>query len=85
MEQIMNTNLLDEAKDAIENLSRKISQQCHGENSLVVVVSCIEIIESAAYVNPELREAVYNLYKVSKEFIESMPAEPEVVDAEAEI
>ena len=78
-------NPIDEAKDAIDNLSRNISKQCHGENSLVVVVSCIEIIESAAYVQPELRKAIINLYEVSKEFIESMPEEPEVADVESEI
>lgn len=78
----MNT---EQAKDAVDDLSRRIAKQCSGENSLIVVVSCIEIIESAAYAQPKLREAVLNMYGVSKQFIESMPAEPEVADAESEI
>ena len=78
-------NIYDEAKDAIENLTRKLAKQCHGENSLVVIVSCIEIIESAAYLQPELREAVFKIYEVSKDFIATFPEEPEVADAKAEI
>lgn len=74
----MNNDLQQQAKDAIDNLSMNIAKRCSGENALVVVVSCLEVIESVAYNYPKMRNVVIELYGTSTGFINEMP--PEVSD-----